>query len=88
MPGPPGLLMIGAKAGQNVAPDRRDVAGVDSPLLDAALRQVRAYFEGRLTAFDLPLDFSAGFHQRFRAQGGVETKVWRLKHEDAASLLI
>ena len=84
---PPGSLTIGANAGQIVAPDWRDVAGVDSPLLDAALRQMQAYFEGRLTASDLPWEPGSGFHERIWAQGGVETQVWLLQHE-GASLLI
>ena len=109
-----------------------------------ALRQLRAYFDGRLTVFDLPLDFGTGLNAEvrramfaiplgetrtygdlarslhapaqaigqacglnpipiiipchrilgahslggFSAKGGVETKVWLLKHEGAASLLI
>lgn len=114
-------------------------------LTDEALRQLRAYFDGRLTAFDLPLRVSGSAFQRvvcdamsaipfgmtrtygdlaettgasaqavgnacggnpipviipchrvlgagslggFSGAGGVETKVWLLKHEGAAGLLI
>ena len=109
-----------------------------------ALRQLQAYFDRRLTVFDLPLDFGTGLNAEvrramfaiplgetrtygdlarglhapaqaigqacglnpipiiipchrilgahslggFSAKGGVETKVWLLKHEGAASLLI
>jgi methylated-DNA-[protein]-cysteine S-methyltransferase len=115
-----------------------------TPLLDEALAQLRAYFDRRLTRFDLPMEFGTGLHERvrramvaipqgetrtygdlaralgapaqaigqacganpipilipchrilgahglggFSAKGGVETKVWLLKHEGAASLLI
>ncbi len=115
-----------------------------SPLLDEALRQLAAYFEGRLTRFELPMDWGqglrAGVHKAmaaipygetrrygdlakelgapaqvigqacganplpilipchrivgakglggFSAKGGVETKVFLLRLEGAASLLI
>ena len=116
----------------------------ETPLLQDAAAQLAAYFDGRLTAFDLPLDFGMGLHERvrrtmaaipfgetltygdiarrieapaqavgqacganpipiiipchrvlgaktlggFSAKGGVETKVWLLRHEHAANLLI
>ena len=41
--------------------------GVDrSPLLDEAGAQLRAYFDRKLTAFDLPLDYGAGFQEQVR----------------------
>ncbi len=121
-------------------------AGPDEPsaLVTEALTQLVAYFDGRLTAFDLPLDYGFGLHERvrramatipfgetltygdiarsveapaqavgqacganpipilipchrvlgartlggFSAKGGVETKVWLLRHEHAGGLLI
>ena len=116
----------------------------ETPLLAEALAQLQAYFDRRLTAFDLPLDFGTGFSEQvrramaaipyghtrqygdlareigapaqaigqacganpipvlipchrilaakglggFSAKGGVESKVFLLKLEGAASLLI
>lgn len=116
----------------------------ESPLLAEAIRQLTAYFDRRLTRFDLPLDFGSGFAEQvrramaaipygqtrqygdlareigvpaqaigqacganpipilipchrilaanglggFSAKGGVESKVFLLKLEGAASLLI
>ena len=116
----------------------------DSPGLREAAVQLRAYFDGRLTRFDLALDWGAGLQAQvrramaaipfgqtrtygdlareigvpaqaigqacganplpilipchrilganslggFSAKGGVETKVWLLRHEGAAGLLI
>ena len=115
-----------------------------TPLLAEAIAQLTAYFDGRLTQFDLPLDFGSGFSEKvrramaaipygqtrsygdlareigapaqaigqacganpipvlipchrilaakglggFSAKGGVESKVFLLKLEGAASLLI
>lgn len=116
-----------------------------TPLLREATAQLAAYFDGRLTAFDLPLRIAASpFQQQvcaaiaaipwgetrtygdlartlqapaqavgqgcggnpipvivpchrvlsatglggFSGEGGVETKIWLLKHEGAASLLL
>ena len=39
-------------------------AGNGSPLLDEAARQLAAYFDGRLTDFDLPLRPAGSEHQR------------------------
>lgn len=122
----------------------RVTPGSPSPLLTEALSQLQAYFDRRLTGFDLPLAWGSGLHEKvrramaaiplgetrsygdlsqqigapaqaigqacganpipiiipchrvlgrhslggFSAPGGVETKVWLLKHEGAASLLI
>lgn len=115
-----------------------------SPLLHEALEQLAAYFDGRLTRFDLPFDWGTGLQAQvrralaaipfgetrtygdlardigapaqaigqacganplpilipchrvlgarglggFSAKGGVETKVWLLRHEGAAGLLL
>lgn len=116
----------------------------ETPLLDEAITQLTAYFDRRLTRFDLPLDYGTGFSEQvrramaaipygltrsygdlarqigapaqaigqacganpipilipchrilaanglggFSAKGGVESKVYLLKLEGAASLLI
>lgn len=116
----------------------------ETPLLMEAIQQLTAYFDRRLTKFDLPLDFGSGFAEQvrramaaipygetrqygdlakeigapaqaigqacganpipvlipchrilaakglggFSAKGGVESKVFLLKLEGAASLLI
>jgi methylated-DNA-[protein]-cysteine S-methyltransferase len=119
--------------------------GTQTPELSEALGQLAAYFDGRLTRFDLPLDVAGSEFQRrvceamceiplgetvtygdlanrlgapaqaigtacggnpipviipchrvlgasglggYSGQGGVETKVWLLRHEGAAGLLI
>ena len=118
--------------------------GESSALLEAAAEQLLAYFAGRLTRFDLPMDWGTGVQEKvrramaaiplgetrtygqiarevgtpaqavgqacganplpilipchrvlgaaglggFSAKGGVETKVWLLRHERAAGLLI
>ena len=119
--------------------------GTQTPVLTEALSQLAAYFDGRLTRFDLPLDVAGSEFQRrvcdamfgipfgetvtygdlaarlraspqavgtacggnpipvivpchrglgasglggYSGQGGVETKVWLLRHEGAAGLLI
>ncbi|WP_294608399.1 methylated-DNA--[protein]-cysteine S-methyltransferase [Roseovarius sp.] len=121
------------------------VAQDATPELTEALAQLAAYFEGRLTRFDLPLNVAGSEFQRrvcdamcdipfgetvtygdlaarlgasaqaigtacggnpvpliipchrvlaasglggYSGQGGVETKVWLLRHEGAAGLLI
>ena len=45
---------------------RREDAGEGSALLDEALRQMQAYFERRLTAFDLALDWGTGLQAQVR----------------------
>jgi methylated-DNA-[protein]-cysteine S-methyltransferase len=143
---PIGLMRISASAGVITAIDW-GLAGSedDSPELTEACAQLTAYFDGRLTVFNLPLHVHASDFQvrvcnaisaipygqtrtygdlardlgapaqavgsgcggnpipviipchrvlgatslgGFSARGGVETKVWLLKHEGAAGLLI
>jgi methylated-DNA-[protein]-cysteine S-methyltransferase len=38
----------------------------DTPLLAEGLAQLRAYFDGRLTRFDLPLDWGTGLNKAVR----------------------
>lgn len=141
---PLGPLTIEAGDGRIVALHWRHDPGNGSPLLAEAAAQLQAYFEGRLTAFDLPFDFGSGLNEKvrramaaipfgetltygeiaravgapaqavgqacganpipilipchrvlgarglggFSAKGGVETKVWLLRHEGAAGLLL
>ena len=141
---PLGPVSVTEEAGRIVRLDWRRVEGEASPLVTEALRQLAAYFDGRLPEFDLPLDFGTGLHEKvrramaaipfgetltygdiarvveapaqavgqacganpvpilipchrvlgaktlggFSAKGGVETKVWLLRHEKAAGLLI
>lgn len=141
---PLGPLTLTEEAGLITALHWGDTPGDPSPLLTEALAQLQAYFDHRLTRFDLPLAWGTGLHEKvrramaaiplgetrtygdlaralgapaqaigqacganpvpilipchrilgahglggFSARGGVETKVWLLKHEGAASLLI
>lgn len=141
---PLGPLTLTEAAGQITALNWGTGPNDPTPMLAEAAAQLRAYFDRRLTRFDLPLHFGTGLHERVRramvaiplgetrtygdlaralglpaqaigqacganpipilipchrilgAQGlggfsagaGVETKVWLLKHEGAASLLI
>lgn len=141
---PLGPLTLEATADCLTALHWRDDPGESSALLAEASRQLTAYFAGRLTAFDLPLDWGQGLQSAvrhamaaipfgqtltygqiaraveapaqavgqacganplpilipchrvlganslggFSAKGGVETKVWLLRHEGAAGLLI
>lgn len=141
---PLGPISLTEADGQIVALDWHASAAEASPLILEALRQLQAYFDGRLTRFDLPLAFGAGLHEKvrramaaipfgdtltygdiaravqapaqaigqvcganlipilipchrvlgakslggFSAKGGVNTKVWLLRHEGAAGLLL
>jgi len=57
IPSPLGHLRIAADEGGLTAVDRTDLplSPPDMPLLTEAARQLRAYFDGTLTDFDLPL---------------------------------
>ena len=46
--------------------DWRDAPGEPTPLLTEALAQLHAYFDRRLTAFDLPLDWGSGLNEQVR----------------------
>lgn len=141
---PLGPVTLTETAGVITALDWHANPGAGSPLLTEALRQLQAYFDRRLTRFDLPLEFGSGFQAQvrhamaaiphgetrrygdlareigapaqaigqacganplpilipchrilaanglggFSAKGGVESKVFLLKLEGAASLLI
>ena len=142
--GPLGPMTLHEGARRISAMDWHAFPGQGSAVLDEAVRQLSAYFAGKLTDFDLPIDYGSGFQERvaramaaipfgrtrtygdlakdigvnaqaigqacganplpilipchrvlgattlggFSAKGGVETKVYLLKHEGAASLLI
>jgi methylated-DNA-[protein]-cysteine S-methyltransferase len=45
---------------------RRLEGAGESPLLAEGLRQLRAYFDGRLTRFDLPFDWGTGLNAAVR----------------------
>ncbi len=141
---PLGPLTLTEEGGQITALSWHSAPHDPTPLLAEAIAQLQAYFDRRLTRFDLPLHFGTGLNAQvrramvaiplgetrtygdlsralgapaqaigqacganpipilipchrilgaqglggFSAPGGVETKVWLLKHEGAASLLI
>lgn len=141
---PLGPISVTEAAGRIIGLDWRVVEVDPSPLVIEALAQLADYFAGKLTRFDLPLNFGSGIHEKvrramaaipfgetltygeiaravgapaqavgqacganpipilipchrvlgakslggFSAKGGVETKVWLLRHEGAAGLLI
>ena len=141
---PLGPVSITERAGLIVALDWGTFEDDPSDLTREAAAQLRAYFDRRLTRFDLVLDYGTGLNEGvrramvaiphgqtltygalgralqtgaqaigracglnpvpiiipchrvlgadglggFSARGGVETKVWLLKHEGAASLLL
>lgn len=141
---PLGPLTLREAGGRIVALDWAAAEPDETPLLREAAAQLLAYFDSRLTQFDLALDFGSGLQEKvrrvmadipfgqtltygdiarkvgasaqavgqacganpipilipchrvlgaktlggFSAKGGVETKVWLLRHEHAAGLLI
>jgi methylated-DNA-[protein]-cysteine S-methyltransferase len=65
---PFGPVTLEEGAGRLVALHWRADPGEGSPLLDEAGRQLRAYFDGRLTRFDLPLDWGEGLNAAVRRE--------------------
>jgi methylated-DNA-[protein]-cysteine S-methyltransferase len=63
---PFGPVTLVEDGGLLVRLDWRDDPGAGSPLLDEAARQMRAYFDGRLTRFDLPFDWGEGLQAKVR----------------------
>ena len=63
---PLGPITLVETAGRIAALDWRAGGTDHSPLLDEAIAQLRAYFDRRLTAFDLPLDYGNGFQEQVR----------------------
>ena len=60
--GPLGPMTLTEENGQITSLDWHDRPGEASPLLDEAVSQLAAYFDRRLTVFDLPLAFGEGFN--------------------------
>jgi len=63
---PFGPVTLVEAGGVIAALEWRDAPGEGSPLLEEAGRQLAAYFDGRLTAFDLPFDWGVGLHEKVR----------------------
>ena len=63
---PLGPLTLTEADGQITALDWRAAPGEASSLLTEALAQLAAYFERRLTRFDLPLHFGTGLNEQVR----------------------
>lgn len=63
---PLGPVTLTESAGVITALDWHASPGTGSALLTEALRQLQAYFDRRLTRFDLPLDFGSGFQAQVR----------------------
>jgi methylated-DNA-[protein]-cysteine S-methyltransferase len=55
-----GLWFDDQKHGPTAADRQHWISDTSNPLLLNAIRQLEAYFAGKLTVFDLPLDLSAG----------------------------
>ena len=64
--GPLGPITLTARDGVIAALDWRHDPGEPCDLLTEAARQLTAYFDRRLTQFDLPLDYGAGFQAQVR----------------------
>lgn len=65
--GPFGPVSLVERDGMLVALEwRLPEVSVESPLLAEGLAQLAAYFDGRLTRFDLPLDWGAGLNAAVR----------------------
>jgi methylated-DNA-[protein]-cysteine S-methyltransferase len=63
---PMGPISVFEVAGQIVALNWQPGPPATTPLLAEAIAQLIAYFERRLTRFDLPLDMGAGFQGQVR----------------------
>lgn len=63
---PLGPVTLTEMGGVITALDWTDSPAAPSPLLAEAAQQVLAYFDRRLTRFDLPLDFGTGFQAQVR----------------------
>jgi methylated-DNA-[protein]-cysteine S-methyltransferase len=66
VPSPFGPVTLVEEGGLLVRLEWRDDPGEGSPLLDEAARQMQAYFDRRLSRFDLPLDWGDGLHAAVR----------------------
>jgi methylated-DNA-[protein]-cysteine S-methyltransferase len=66
LPSPFGPLSITEADGVLTALDWRAGPDDPSPLLDEAAAQLAAYFDHRLTMFDLPFDWGTGLNEKVR----------------------
>jgi methylated-DNA-[protein]-cysteine S-methyltransferase len=66
VPTPFGPVTLVEAGGVLVRLDWRADPGESSPLLEEACRQVQAYFDRRLTQFDLPFDWGDGLNAAVR----------------------
>lgn len=63
---PLGPVILRESSGVLVGLDWGHGGGCGSPLLAEAAAQLAAYFAGRLTDFDLPMDWGTGLHEKVR----------------------